>query len=195
MTRAPHHRKTKEPASAIGAAADRRYGPDAGRPSGVRSAAPTADPEEYRLPHPSDNAAYAQIDALNAAHKLNPLPFPAPRGLPEPRLTLAQVFGPNGDAIAKQIEASGRLVFHAVGDTGSVKGPETAGPRRRQDGHRLRRRGRREPAASSSFTSATSSITSASASITMTSFTSLIAITPRRSSRSPATTTAWSLRA
>src|SRR5271165_3984957 len=85
---------------------------------------PTPDPTQFRVVHPSDDDAYRQIDALNAAHKLDPLPFPAPRGLPEPVLTLAQVFGPDGDALAKQIESSGRLVFHAVGDTGSVKGPE-----------------------------------------------------------------------
>ncbi len=125
MTRAPHHRKPKSaPAPSAPPPIDNSDstpvdGPVFGQP------APTADPEEFRVPHPSDNAAYAQIDALNAAHKLNPLPFPAPRDLPEPRLTLAQIFGKNGDAIAKRIEASGRLVFHAVGDTGSVKGPET----------------------------------------------------------------------
>src|SRR5208283_2645746 len=113
MTRSPHHRKKKSPPA-----------PSAPPPIDNTEPTPTADPKEFRVPHPSDNAAYAKIDALNAAHKLNPLPFPAPRGLPEPRLTLAQVFGPDGDALAKQIESSGRLVFHAVGDTGSVKGPE-----------------------------------------------------------------------
>jgi Calcineurin-like phosphoesterase len=86
---------------------------------------PTADPRHFRIAHPSDDAAYAQIDALNAAHKLHPLPFPAPRGLPEPQLTLAQVFGRSGDAMVKEIEEAARIVFHAVGDTGSTRGPET----------------------------------------------------------------------
>ena len=104
MTRAPHHRKTKSsPPPSAPPPIDNTDptpvdGPVFGEP------APTADPEEFRVPHPSDSAAYAKIDALNAAHKLNPLPFPAPRGLPEPQLTLAQIFGPNGDAITKQIE-------------------------------------------------------------------------------------------
>lgn len=84
----------------------------------------TADPTKFSVPHPSDNQAYKEIDALNKAHKLFTLPFPAPRGLPEPVLTLQQVMG--GDpALTKAIEAAGQLVFHSVGDTGSVKGPAT----------------------------------------------------------------------
>ena len=39
-------------------------------------------------------------------------------------LTLAQVLGGNGDAVVKRISDEGRLVFHAVGDTGSTRGPE-----------------------------------------------------------------------
>src|SRR5271165_308934 len=124
MTRSPHHRKKKSPpAPSAPPPIDNTDPTPVDRPV-FGQPTPTADPKEFRVPHPSDNAAYAKIDALNAAHKLNPLPFPAPRGLPEPRLTLAQVFGPDGDALAKQIESSGRLVFHGVGDTGSVKGPE-----------------------------------------------------------------------
>jgi hypothetical protein len=52
------------------------------------------------------------------------MPFPAPRGLPEPRLTLAQVLGPQGDDLVKRVTQTGRLVFHSVGDTGSTRGPE-----------------------------------------------------------------------
>ena len=37
--------------------------------------------------HGSDTEAYKTLDALNARHALQPLPFPAPRGVPEPRLT------------------------------------------------------------------------------------------------------------
>jgi hypothetical protein len=46
-----------------------------------------------------------------------------PRGGTEPILTLAQVLGPSGDEAIKRIAASGQLVFHAVGDTGSTRGP------------------------------------------------------------------------
>ncbi len=84
---------------------------------------PTPDPTDFRVPHPSDSPAYAQIDALNRAHKLGPLPFPAPRGLPEPTLTLAQVLGGKGDDVIKCITDEGQLVFHSAGDTGSTRGP------------------------------------------------------------------------
>jgi len=84
---------------------------------------PTADPTQFRLRHPSDADAYKTIDELNAEHKLGPMPFPAPRGGTGPILTLAQVLGPSGDEAVKRIAASGQLVFHAVGDTGSTRGP------------------------------------------------------------------------
>jgi hypothetical protein len=85
---------------------------------------PTADPTVFRVKHPSDNEAYKEIDKLNAEHKLLPLPFPAPRGGVEPRLTLQQVFGDNRRAI-KNIMANGQVVFHATGDCGSTRGPQS----------------------------------------------------------------------
>ncbi|HZZ06281.1 metallophosphoesterase family protein [Paraburkholderia sp.] len=85
---------------------------------------PTADPTVFRVPHPSDDAAYKEIDKLNAEHKLFPLPFPAPRGGVEPQLTLADVMGGNATAIDR-ITANGQLVFHALGDCGNTKGPTT----------------------------------------------------------------------
>jgi hypothetical protein len=87
---------------------------------------PTADPTRFSINHPSDDAAYKTIDALNAQHKLGPIPFPAARGGVEPVLTLAQALGKGGDDAVKAIAKSGQLVFHAVGDTGSVSGPETS---------------------------------------------------------------------
>src|ERR1700728_2031375 len=53
----------------------------------------TEDPATFRVPHPSDGAAYKVIDELNREHKIHPLAFPAPRGGTEPRLTLQQVLG------------------------------------------------------------------------------------------------------
>jgi hypothetical protein len=82
----------------------------------------TPDPAVFRVPHPSDDAAYKEIDKLNAEHKLFPLPFPTPRGGVEPTLTLAEVMGGNVTAIDR-INAGGQLVFHATGDCGSTKGP------------------------------------------------------------------------
>jgi hypothetical protein len=85
---------------------------------------PTPDPKKFEIKHPSDNPAYKQIDALNREHKLAALPFPAPRDLPEPTLTLAAVLGESESALQKRLAANGQIVFHAVGDTGSTRGPE-----------------------------------------------------------------------
>jgi hypothetical protein len=86
---------------------------------------PTPDPIKFEIKHPSDAPAYKRIDALNREHKLAPLPFPPPRDLPEPRLTLAAVLGASGDKAARTIAASGQMVFHATGDTGNTRGPES----------------------------------------------------------------------
>ena len=91
---------------------------------------PTPDPTTFRVPHPSDGQAYKLIDQLVKEHKIFPLPFTPPRGLPEPVLTLAQVLGGISSAppaVAKTaantvagIENSGQIVFQAHGDCGST---------------------------------------------------------------------------
>jgi len=86
---------------------------------------PTPDPKRFEVKYPSDGPTYKQIDQLNREHKLAPLPFPAPRGVPEPTLTLAAVLGGSGAAAEQKITANGRIVFHAIGDTGSTRGPES----------------------------------------------------------------------
>jgi hypothetical protein len=85
---------------------------------------PTPDPQTFVVRHASDTAAYKAIDELNKEHKLKALPFPAPRGGTEPRLTLADVIG-NNQALLDQIAANGQIVFHSTGDCGSTKGPKT----------------------------------------------------------------------
>jgi hypothetical protein len=85
---------------------------------------PTPDPTKFEVQHPSDNPAYKRIDALNREHKLATMPFPMPRGLPEPRLTLADVLDDKEAALQKKIAANGQIVFHCTGDTGSTRGPE-----------------------------------------------------------------------
>ena len=85
---------------------------------------PTADPETFRIRHPTDQDAYSAIDKLNAEHKLHALPFPSPRGTPEPILTLAEALGGSADADTA-ITGNGQIVFHATGDCGSTKGPKT----------------------------------------------------------------------
>ncbi|MGA7803862.1 metallophosphoesterase family protein [Bradyrhizobium sp.] len=86
---------------------------------------PTDDPTSFEVKHPSDNPVYKQIDQLNREHKIAPLPFPAPRGLPEPTLTLAAVLGASVNTLQKQFQAKAQIVFHVTGDTGSTRGPET----------------------------------------------------------------------
>jgi len=83
---------------------------------------PTPDPTVFRVRHPSDAPAYKVIEELNREHRIAPLPFPPPRGLPEPRLTLEQVLG-GGARSTRSILAARQLVFHATGDCGSVRGP------------------------------------------------------------------------
>jgi hypothetical protein len=86
---------------------------------------PTADPTIFKVKHPSDADAYKVIDQLNKEGKIQPLPFPLPRGnAPEPRLSLDDVFGGNPNALGN-IQRSGQIVFHAAGDCGSTRGPRT----------------------------------------------------------------------
>ncbi|CAB3787098.1 metallophosphoesterase family protein [Paraburkholderia fynbosensis] len=85
---------------------------------------PTSDPRTFVVRHASDVAAYKVIDELNREHKLKPLPFPAPRGGVEPRLSLADVLDRN-QQVLEQINANGQIVFHSTGDCGSTKAPKT----------------------------------------------------------------------
>ena len=83
----------------------------------------------FAQPKPSpDPTTFSQPvtdQKLKEVKQLQPLPD-APVGLPvEPILTLAQVYGSVGAAKEAAIEAAGQLVFHCVGDTGSVSGPTT----------------------------------------------------------------------
>ena len=83
--------------------------------------APTPDPVQFEVKHPSDNPIYKQIDALNREHKLTTIPFPQPRDLPEPKLSLAAVLNiPQAD-LDNQIKKNGQLVFHSTGDTGNTR--------------------------------------------------------------------------
>src|SRR5215468_10240611 len=86
---------------------------------------PSPDPTKFEIKHPSDAPIYKKIDELNRQHKLAPLPFPAPRGLPEPRLALAAVLGTTEAALQKQMAAKGQIVFPAAGKTETTRGPKS----------------------------------------------------------------------
>jgi hypothetical protein len=83
---------------------------------------PTADPTTFRTRHPSDKDAYNAIAQLQKEHMIHATGFPAPRGVPEPKLALKDVFGGNTSAV-NGITKRGQIVFHATGDCGSVVGP------------------------------------------------------------------------
>jgi Calcineurin-like phosphoesterase len=81
---------------------------------------PSPDPTSFKVPHPSDDGLYKKVN-----DKLLQ-PIPAPRGgAAEPVLTLTDVYGDQGTAKTAEIEQAGQIVFHSVGDTGSVIGPLT----------------------------------------------------------------------
>ena len=89
---------------------------------------PTPDPATFVVKHPSDDPLYTSLDAYNKEHGLHATPFPNPRGFPqnpEPRLTLQDVLG--GATAATNIgnitNTNKQIVFHALGDCGSVGGP------------------------------------------------------------------------
>lgn len=77
---------------------------------------PSPDPTSFKNPVTDQNEA--EIASLGA--------IPQPRGADaEPILTLAQVYGSAGNAKVASIQKAKQIVFHSVGDTGSVVGPET----------------------------------------------------------------------
>jgi hypothetical protein len=89
-------------------------GPQFGQPS------PSPDPTGFKVHHGSDSGLYKKVDST----LLEAIPS-ARGGAAEPLLTLTDVLGASGAAQVAAIEKSGQIVFHSVGDTGSVKGPTT----------------------------------------------------------------------
>lgn len=81
---------------------------------------PSPDPTRFLIPHPSDDWEYARVNK----HLLQPVPVTR-GGAVEPVLTLADALGSGGTKTVESIQRSGQLVFHCVGDTGSVRGPQT----------------------------------------------------------------------
>lgn len=77
---------------------------------------PSPDPTGFKTP--VTDKSYAEIA------NVEPVPEPAGSAV-EPILTLAQVYGSQGATVTANIQSSGQIVFHSVGDTGSVVGPGT----------------------------------------------------------------------
>ena len=127
----PRRAPTPQPASGTLATAANRPATKVTRPA-TGEPRPTADPTTFLVRHPSDGPFYDAIKAFNAKHGIHALPFPPPRGSENggvPVLNLQQVLG-GAPARApsprtKWITANRQIVFHALGDCGSTKGPTT----------------------------------------------------------------------
>lgn len=122
-TAAPTRRKKKKPVHPTAPPTPDPVSP--GRPGPIDPgdamfAQPTStpDPTSFTVAHGSDDALY------NLVNKKLLQPIPPPRTT-DPTLTLAEVWGSVGAQVEKNVTKAKQLVFHAVGDTGSVKGPET----------------------------------------------------------------------
>jgi hypothetical protein len=81
-------------------------------------AQPTPSPDPTGFKNPVTDQSEKEVNSLG------PVPQPA-GGAVEPILTLAQVYGDQGAAKTAALESAGQIVFHSVGDTGSVVGPLT----------------------------------------------------------------------
>lgn len=92
--------------------------PSDGQPQ-FGQAQPSPDPTGFAVPHPSDTNLYKKVNPKLLE------PIPAPRDPFNLVLTLESVLGDEGSSAVKQITQNGQIVFHSVGDTGSVTGPET----------------------------------------------------------------------
>jgi hypothetical protein len=97
-------------------------GPTTPPPSGSSGQPVFAQPKPSPDPTGFKNPVTDQ--KLNEINSLEKVPQPA-GGAVEPILTLQQVYGSAGAAKMQAIQQAGQIVFHSVGDTGSVKGPNT----------------------------------------------------------------------
>ena len=77
---------------------------------------PSADPTSFKDPVTDQN--------LKEVAKVEAVPQPA-GGAVEPVLTLSETLGSEGPSMTAAIQKAGQIVFHSVGDTGSVQGPAT----------------------------------------------------------------------
>ncbi len=74
------------------------------------------DPTAFLTSHPSDTA---QFNALGNLLKKDVVPFEPSRVNPADLFTLQSALGARGAEAIKQIKSVGKIVFHAVGDTGA----------------------------------------------------------------------------
>lgn len=81
-------------------------------------AQPTLSPDPTSFKQPVTDQRLREIKSVE--------PVPETRGQAvEPVLTLAHVYGDHGQTKTAAITQAGQIVFHSVGDTGAVRGPDT----------------------------------------------------------------------
>src|SRR5437660_12717465 len=90
-------------------------GGGAGQPDQPVFNQPKPSPDPTGFKNPVTDQKFKGIRTLE--------PVPQPRGGAEPIVTLEEVYGTAGAAKIAAIEKAGQIVFHSVGDTGSVVGP------------------------------------------------------------------------
>src|SRR5450755_4132578 len=74
------------------------------------------DPARFRTAHPSDALLYKQLGNLLSKDVVS---FEASRLPPDGLFSLSDAWGPHGAEVIKKIQAAGKIVFHAAGDTGA----------------------------------------------------------------------------
>ena len=98
------------------------------RPKGAAQPRPNTDEPVFAQPQPSPDPTSFKNPVRDQNYteiaNLEPVPQPV-GGAAEPILTLAQTYGSAGDAKVTAIQQAKQIVFHSVGDTGSVIGPDT----------------------------------------------------------------------
>lgn len=77
----------------------------------------TPDPTGFLTDHPSDRDIYAEVETLL---KTQVVPVPPSRAQPGDLYSLAAAYGPRGAEVTAAIAKAGRIVFHAIGDSGST---------------------------------------------------------------------------
>jgi hypothetical protein len=74
------------------------------------------DPTGFSTTHPSDNALYSQIGNLL---KKQVVAVPPSRIAANEMFSLAEAYGSHGPQIVKKITDAGKIIFHALGDSGA----------------------------------------------------------------------------
>src|ERR1700677_2853176 len=98
------------------------------RPRGTAISKPNTDEPVFAQPQPSPDPTTFKNPVTDQNYteiaNLEPVPQPVD-GAVEPILALAQTYGSAGEAKVAAIQQAKQIVFHSVGDTGSVIGPDT----------------------------------------------------------------------